>query len=46
VDVAGETVGKGGTSRVSAKLKAGEYEFLCPVGGHRDAGMTGTLTVR
>ena len=41
----GETVGKGGVSKVSADLKAGEYEFYCPVGNHADAGMEGTLTV-
>ena len=46
VEEVGETVGKGGVSRVSAELKAGEYEFYCPVGNHADAGMTGTLTVR
>ena len=46
IEKAGKTVGKGGVSRVSADLEAGEYEFLCPVGTHADAGMTGTLTVR
>ena len=45
VEVAGETVGKGGVSKASADLKAGEYEFYCPVDGHKDAGMEGTLTV-
>jgi plastocyanin len=45
VEEAGETVGKGGVSKVSADLKAGEYEFYCPVGNHKDAGMEGTLTV-
>jgi plastocyanin len=45
VEVAGETVMKGGVSKASADLKAGEYEYYCPVGNHRDAGMTGTLTV-
>jgi plastocyanin len=45
VEVAGETVMKGGVSRASADLKAGEYEFYCPVGNHKDAGMEGTLTV-
>jgi uncharacterized cupredoxin-like copper-binding protein len=30
---------------VSADLKAGTYEFYCPVPGHKEAGMKGTLTV-
>jgi plastocyanin len=46
VDEEGETVGNGGKSTVTAELKAGEYEFYCPVDGHADAGMKGTLTVK
>ena len=46
VEVAGETVGNGGVSKASAELAAGEYEYYCPVGNHKDAGMEGTLTVR
>jgi plastocyanin len=45
VEKEGEVVEKGGVSQVSADLKAGEYEFYCPVGNHKDAGMEGTLTV-
>jgi uncharacterized cupredoxin-like copper-binding protein len=45
VEVAGDTVMKGGVSKASADLKAGEYEFYCPVGNHKDAGMEGTLNV-
>ena len=45
VEEEGETVGKGGVSKVSVELPAGEYEFYCPVGNHQGAGMTGTLTV-
>jgi uncharacterized cupredoxin-like copper-binding protein len=41
----GETVQAGGTSEASADLKAGEYEFYCPVPGHEEGGMKGTLTV-
>jgi plastocyanin len=46
VEVAGETVGKGGVSKASADVKAGEYEYYCPVGNHKEAGMEGTLTVK
>jgi plastocyanin len=46
VDVDGKTVGKGGTSTATADLKAGTYEFYCPVPGHKAAGMKGTLTVK
>jgi plastocyanin len=46
VDEHGDTVEKGGTSTVSADLKPGEYEFYCPVPGHEEGGMKGTLTVK
>jgi plastocyanin len=47
VEEVGETVGRGGVSQVSLKdLKAGEYEFLCPVGDHAAEGMEGKLTVK
>jgi len=45
LDTAGQVVGHGGTSRVTANLKAGTYTFFCAVDGHRQAGMQGTLTV-
>jgi uncharacterized cupredoxin-like copper-binding protein len=45
VEEEGKVVEKGGVSQVSADLKAGEYEFYCPVDNHKDAGMEGTLTV-
>jgi plastocyanin len=35
----------GGKASLTAKLKPGTYEFYCPVDGHRQAGMKGTLTV-
>jgi plastocyanin len=41
----GNTVNKGGTSRVTVRLKKGTYTFYCPVDGHKAAGMKGTLIV-
>jgi uncharacterized cupredoxin-like copper-binding protein len=46
VNKSGAVVNKGGTSTVTAKLKAGTYTFYCPVPGHRQAGMEGKLTVK
>ena len=43
VEEKSDTVTEDKTS-AEADLKAGEYEFYCPVSGHR-ATMTGTLTV-
>ena len=34
-----------GKASVTVNLKAGKYEFYCPVDGHKAAGMEGTLTV-
>ena len=44
-ETAGDTVNQGETSEVSVDLEPGEYEFFCPVGGHEQGGMKGTLTV-
>ena len=41
-----ETVTGGEAPPVEVELKPGTYEFYCPVGGHREAGMEGTLTVK
>jgi plastocyanin len=46
VSAQGKIVGQGGTSTVTASLKAGKYTFFCAVDGHRKAGMEGTLTVK
>lgn len=46
VDEDGDTVSKDGKSMVTATLKPGTYTFYCPVDGHEDAGMKGTLTVK
>jgi plastocyanin len=40
-----ETVTAQDAPPLTVDLKAGEYEFYCPVGDHRAEGMTGTLTV-
>jgi len=36
----------GDSASLTVDLKAGKYEFYCPVDGHRQAGMEGTLTVQ
>jgi plastocyanin len=41
-----DTIDKGETTKVTATVKAGEYEYYCPVDGHKAAGMEGTLTVQ
>jgi uncharacterized cupredoxin-like copper-binding protein len=46
VDEEGKVVNQGGTSTVTGTLKPGKYTFFCPVPGHRQAGMQGTLTVQ
>jgi plastocyanin len=44
VDKQGNIV-QSGTSRVSARLRAGRYTFYCPVGEHAANGMRGSLRV-
>jgi uncharacterized cupredoxin-like copper-binding protein len=47
VDKAGPTASsQGSDSKVTVTLKPGKYEFYCPVDGHEQAGMKGTLTVK
>lgn len=45
IDKDGKVVPQGGTSTLTVNLKPGKYTFYCPVPGHRQAGMVGTLTV-
>ena len=35
----------GANADMTVDLEAGKYEFYCPVDGHKDAGMKGTLTL-
>jgi uncharacterized cupredoxin-like copper-binding protein len=45
-DGVSDTVQDGGTATLTVDLPAGTYEYYCDVPGHRQAGMTGTLTVQ
>jgi mono/diheme cytochrome c family protein len=44
--IEGDVVSGGGTSKLTANLEPGKYEFVCTVPGHEDGGMKGVLTVR
>jgi plastocyanin len=39
------TIGEGETTKVTANVKPGKYEYYCPVGSHKQT-MNGTLTVQ
>jgi plastocyanin len=39
-------VDPGGSDTLKVKLKAGKYEFYCPVDGHKGLGMKGEITVK
>jgi plastocyanin len=45
LDKDGKTVTKG-KDALTVTLKKGTYTFYCPVDGHRQAGMEGTITVQ
>jgi uncharacterized cupredoxin-like copper-binding protein len=40
-----ETIGAGETAELTLSLEPGEYEMYCPVDGHREMGMEGTVSV-
>ncbi len=40
-----DTIEPGQTAELTVDLKDGTYEFYCPVDGHKEQGMEGTLTV-
>ncbi len=40
-----ETIAPGDSGTLTVELEPGEYEFYCPIDGHRDQGMEGTLVV-
>ncbi len=42
----GPDVSGGGSSKLSARVKAGKYAFVCTVPGHEEGGMKGELTVK
>jgi mono/diheme cytochrome c family protein len=46
IDEKGDQVTGGDTSKVTANVKAGKYNFYCSVPGHEQGGMKGTLTVK
>ena len=46
IEESSDTIDKGETTKVTATVKAGKYEYYCPVDGHKAAGMKGTLTVQ
>jgi uncharacterized cupredoxin-like copper-binding protein len=39
-------LGAGQSAELKVSLKGGKYEIYCPVDGHREQGMEGTVTVK
>ena len=46
VDAKSATIQTGQSTTLDVDLKAGSYEFWCPVGQHKDRGMDAKLTVQ
>ena len=40
-----ESIAPGDSGTLTVELEPGEYEFYCPIDGHKDEGMEGTLVV-
>ena len=40
-----ESISAGESGSLTVELEPGEYEFYCPIDGHRDKGMEGTFVV-
>ena len=40
-----DTIGPGESASVTVDLESGTYEMYCPIGGHRDQGMEGEVSV-
>jgi uncharacterized cupredoxin-like copper-binding protein len=45
VEIEGD-VSSGSSGTLTANLAPGSYEFYCPVGNHKEMGMTGEITVK
>jgi plastocyanin len=45
IEESSDTIGPGESTELTVELAEGEYEIYCPVDGHKDMGMVGTLTV-
>jgi plastocyanin len=45
VEAKSDTIDPGASTTLTVSLEEGEYEIYCPVGDHKDRGMTGTLVV-
>jgi uncharacterized cupredoxin-like copper-binding protein len=45
VEIEGD-VSPGSSGTLKANLALGSYEFYCPVGNHKEMGMTGEITVK
>ena len=46
LNITSKMLNKGESDTVTINAKAGEYDYWCTVPGHKEAGMTGKLTVK